>query len=88
MQLTTLETRRYRGDLIEVLKIFEGFDNLDIVCLLIRIGQSTIGHSLKLVKPTCRIDRRRFSFAHRIVDNWNGLDESIIACDSWFYKQK
>ena len=31
---TTLETRRLRGDLIEVFKIFEGFDNLDsVVCL-------------------------------------------------------
>ena len=41
LKLATLETRRYRGDLIEC------FDNLDIVCLLIWIGQNTSGHSLK-----------------------------------------
>ena len=35
-----------------------------------------------MVKPRCRLDIRKFSFAHRIVDIWNGLDESIIACDS------
>ena len=29
LNLTTLETRRLRGDLIEVFKIFKGFDNLD-----------------------------------------------------------
>ena len=29
VNLTTLETRRLRGDIIEVLKIFKGFDNLD-----------------------------------------------------------
>jgi len=29
VNLTTLETRRLRGDLIEVFKIFKGFDNLD-----------------------------------------------------------
>jgi len=28
-KLTTLETRRLRGVLIEVLKMFKGFDNLD-----------------------------------------------------------
>jgi len=30
----------------------------------------------------CRLDIRKFSFAHRIIDVWNSLDESIIACDS------
>jgi ribonucleases P/MRP protein subunit RPP40 len=29
VNLTTLETRRLRGDLIEVFKIFEGLDDLD-----------------------------------------------------------
>jgi len=42
----------------------------------------TRGHSLKLIKPRCRLDIRKFSFAHRIIDVWNSLDESIIACDS------
>ena len=30
LKLTTLETRRLRGDLIEVFKILEGFHNLDL----------------------------------------------------------
>ena len=25
---------------------------------------------------------RTFSFAHRVIGIWNGLDDSIIACDS------
>jgi len=29
LKLTTLETRRLRGDLIEVFKMFKGFDYLD-----------------------------------------------------------
>ena len=29
LKLTTLETRRIRGDLVEVFKIFRGFENLD-----------------------------------------------------------
>ena len=35
-----------------------------------------------MVKPRCGLDIRRVSFAHHIVDIWNGLDESITACDS------
>ena len=45
----------------------------------------TRGHSLTLVilvKPRCDLDVRKFSFAHRIVDIWNSVDEDIIACDS------
>jgi len=41
----------------------------------------TRGHSLELIKPRCRLDIRKFSFAHRVIDVWNSLDESIIACD-------
>ena len=35
-----------------------------------------------MVKPRRRLDVRKFSFVHRIVDIWNGLDESLNACDS------
>ena len=37
---------------------------------------------MKLVKPRCRLDVRKFSFAHRVVEMWNSLDDSIVACDS------
>jgi len=33
LKLTTLETRRLRGDLIEVFKMFRGYDNLDPLML-------------------------------------------------------
>ena len=42
----------------------------------------TRGHSLKIVKPRCRLDVRKFSFAHRVVEMWNSLDDGIVACDS------
>jgi len=42
----------------------------------------TKGHSLKLVKPRCRLAVRKYSFAHRVVDLWNSLDDNVIACDS------
>ena len=37
------------------------------------------GHSLKLLKPRCRLDIRKFLFVHRVIDIWNSLDESTIA---------
>jgi ribonuclease P/MRP protein subunit RPP40 len=82
VNLTTLETRRLRGDLIEVFKIFKGFDDLDPNMFFELSQANTRGHSLKLIKPRCRLDIRKFSFAHRVVDIWNNLDEGIVACDS------
>jgi hypothetical protein len=46
-----LETRRTRGDLIAVYRIFKGFDDIDANKLFVRAGEYTRGHSLKLVKP-------------------------------------
>jgi len=82
LNLQTLETRRVRGDLIEVFKIFKGFENLDS-CMFFRLNIApTGGHSLKLIEPRCHSDVRKYSFARRVIDIWNSLDESTIACDS------
>jgi len=64
LKLTTLETRRLRGDLIEVFKMFKGFDNLDLLMFFELNTVPTRGHSLKLVKPRCRLDIRKYSFTH------------------------
>jgi len=32
------------------------------------------------MKPRCRLDIIKFSFAHGVIVVWNSLDESIIAC--------
>jgi len=81
LKLTTLKTTRLRGDLIEFLKMFKGFDNLDLSMFFELNTAPTRGHSLKLVKPRCRLDVRKYSFAHLVVDVWNSLDENVIACD-------
>jgi len=70
------------GDLIEVFEMFKGFENLD-PCMFFSLNTApTRGHSLKLIKPRCHVDVRKYSFAHRVIDIWNSLEESIIACDS------
>ena len=77
VNLTTLETRRLRSDLIAVFKIFKGFDDLNTSKFFDLSQAHTRGHSLKLMKPRCRLDIRKFSFAYRVIDIWN-----IIECDS------
>ena len=60
--MKTLETRRIRGDLIEVFKILKGFDNVEEKRFFVRAEGCTRGHDLKLVKPSCRLDCRKFAF--------------------------
>ncbi|MGE5822757.1 MAG: reverse transcriptase domain-containing protein [Nitrososphaerota archaeon] len=82
LNLTTLETRRLRGDLIEVFKILKGFDNIDSSKFFQVNNAQTRGHSLKLFKSGHRLVCKEFAFSHRIINVWNRLDEEIIACDS------
>jgi len=82
LKLTTLETRRLGGDLIKVFKMFKDFDNLDPLLFFELNTAPNRGHYLKLVKPRCHLDVRKYSVAHRVVDVWNSLDVNDIACDS------
>ena len=82
VNITTLETHRLRGDLIEVFKICKGFDIIEPSLIFTFSTAPAGGHTLKLVKPRCHLDIRKFLFAHRVIDTWNSLDESIIACNS------
>ena len=49
--LTTLETRRLRGDQIEVSKIFNGYENIDRnIFFLAKEERKTRGHGITLAK--------------------------------------
>src|SRR5664279_2348951 len=81
--LTTLETRMLRGDLIEVLKILKGFDDVDSSRFFdLSSERRTRGHMLKLFKPGCNLDCRKFVFSQKVINIWNSLDGDIVACDS------
>ena len=58
--LTTLETRRLRGDLIEVFKMFKGFDNIKQNDFFKLSSTSLIEHILKIYKPQVHLDVRKF----------------------------
>jgi len=77
--LTMLETRRLRGDLIEVFKILKGYENIAQE-VFFDVSQSSLrGHSLKLNKKRVRLDVAKFSFSNRLVNEWNISDDEIIS---------
>jgi hypothetical protein len=80
--ITTLETRRLRGDIIEVFKIFKGFDIIDVHALFTVSTSTNRGHCYKLFKLRFNTDVGKYSFASRVVNEWNLLTEDIVACDT------
>ena len=67
--LTTLETRRLRGDQIEVFKILNGYENIDRnMFFSLKKDSRTRGHEVKLVKDQCRLDIRKHSFSQRTIN--------------------
>ena len=81
LNLTTLEMRRFRGDLIESFKIIKDIEKIDknLLFTFSKIDQ-TRGHNYKLFKTPARLNIRKFSFTHRIVDAWNKLPYKAVNC--------
>ena len=58
--LTTLETRRLRGDQIEMFKIVNGCKSIDRnVLFLVKEERRTREHEVTLANQQCRLDIRR-----------------------------
>ena len=69
--LTTLETRRLRGDQIEVFKILNGYENIERnIFLSAKEERRTRGHRVTLENKQCRLDIRKFSFSQRTINEW------------------
>ena len=66
--LTTLETRRLRGDLIEVYKLFKGYDDVDFNVFFKLSSTHLRGHELKIYKPRTQLDVRKYFFSIRVID--------------------
>ena len=81
--LTTLETRRLRGDQIEVFKILNGYENIDRnMFFSLKKDSRTKGHEVKLVKDQCRLDIRKHSFSQRTINEWNKLSTDCVTASS------
>ena len=81
--LTTVETRRLRGDQIEVFKILNGYENIDYnIFFEIKEGKITRGHNYTLVKKQSRLDVRKYSFSQRTINVWNNLSTDCVQASS------
>ena len=81
--LTTLETRRLRGDQIEVFKIVNGYEDIDMnMFFKLKEGSGTRGHKAALVKEQCRLDTRKYSFSQRVINEWNKLSNDCVNASS------
>ena len=78
LNLTTLEKRRQRGDLIQTYRIMTQIDKVNPDTLFQRATYlSTRGHKHKLAKTRPNLDIRKFFYSQRVVDPWNKLPESV-----------
>ena len=69
--LTTLECRRVRADLLEVFKILKGYEGVEEKLFFSRLISNTRGHSMKLYKDRVNRDVLKYSFANRVIEQWN-----------------
>ena len=76
--LTTLETRRLRGDKIEVFKIVNGLEVDRNMFYKVKEGSRTRGQQAALVKEQCRLDMRKYSFSQRVINEWKKCQMIVL----------
>ena len=81
--LTILETRRLRGDQIEVFTILNGYENINRnIFFSVKEERRTRGHGVTSAKKHCRQDIRIFSFSQRTVNELNILSADCVGASS------
>lgn len=78
MNLTTLEERRERGDLITLYKCVNGLEFIDRDNFITPAVGRTRGHSRKLARNRGKKDVKKFSFPTRTIEKWNALPEKVV----------
>ena len=78
LNLTTLEDRRQRGDMIEAFKILKGIDKIQDKFLELDTDPRTRGHIFKLKKLRHNTQKRMMFFNSRIVNKWNELPDWVV----------
>jgi hypothetical protein len=68
LYMTTLKTRIIRGDLIEMFKILKRIEDVKEERFFTIEKGCTRGHELKLFKPSCRLDCRKYAFSNRVIN--------------------
>ena len=82
LKIPSLYFRQKRGDMIQTFKIIKGFDRIPADKIFQFSNSVTRGHSFKLPKKLCRLDVRKFFFANRVVNDWNGLPPNVVNAET------
>jgi hypothetical protein len=78
LNIQSLEVRRIHADLIFCYKIMHNFVDIERDMFFNIATTQTRGHNFKIHKRLAKLDIFKFSFANRIVDNWNSLSHSTV----------
>ena len=77
--LSTLERRRLRCDLIQAFKLLKGLYQINYNNFFVSdVNTSRRDHTLKVAKSRARLDIRLHSFSHRVINCWNNLPVEIV----------
>ena len=81
-KLTSLETRVNRADMLEVFKILNGLERVELGIFFQRNERRGRRHVFKLFKKRVRLDVAKYIFANRVCDRWNRLPEDVVSSPS------
>ena len=63
--------------------MLKGLSNVDYrEFFKISVNRKTRGHRMKLEKNRSKSNIRKYFFSQRVVNEWNGLPESVIEAES------
>ena len=79
LNLTTLDYRRRRYDLIQTYKIIKGDDDVPLQTFFQLSNTELRGHSYKLTKLRANKSVRQHTYSSRVVSEWNSLPEEIVS---------
>ena len=65
-------------DMIQTFRIMTGIDDLKASDFFAINSRETRGHGKKIMKQPSRLNLRKFSFSHRVVDDWNSLPSKVV----------
>ena len=79
LDLPSLEYRRRFADMVQVFKIIYNLERIEKDHFFTFSQTMTRGHSKKFFKPRARLNIRKNSFSHRVIEDWNSLPESVVS---------
>ena len=65
--------------MVQVFKIIYNLERIEKDHFFTFSQTMTRGHSKKFFKPRARLNIRKNSFSHRVIEDWNSLPESVVS---------